>query len=107
MLLWKSPAPSRAVISNGFFSLKSRTSAFNAHLKITRLRNVMHSKKEEEGPFQKMFKITMRDSSLWAMSNYHHYQDPEDLLLQDLTSAPIPILAVKITITTLITQKGT
>ena len=67
----------------------------------------MHLKKEEEGPFQKAFKITMRDSSLWAMSNHHYYQDPEDLLPQDLAPALIPVLVIKITITTLITQKGT
>src|SRR5439155_25449622 len=110
MLLWKSLAPLRAVISNGFFSLKSRTYAFDVHLKNTRLRNVMHSKKEKKGPFQRMFKTTMRDSSLWAISNHHQYQDLEDLLPQDLTLTLTPILVIKvikITTTTLITQKET
>ena len=56
----------------------------------------MHSKKEEEGPFQRMFKTTMRDSSQWAISNHYQYQDLEDLLPQDLTLALTSILAIRV-----------
>src|SRR2546423_1419584 len=38
MLLWKLPALSKAAISNRFFSLRSKTSAFDMHLKTIKLR---------------------------------------------------------------------
>src|SRR3954451_19930110 len=64
MPLWKLPAPSKAVISNGSFSLRSKISAFAVHPKTIKLKNAMHLKKEEEEPSLKAFKITMQDLSL-------------------------------------------
>ena len=64
MLLWNLPAPLKAAISNGFFSLKSKISAFNVHLKIIKIKNVMLLKKEEEELFLKTYKITTQNSSL-------------------------------------------
>ncbi|HVH95922.1 MAG TPA: hypothetical protein VM682_03140 [Bacillus sp. (in: firmicutes)] len=105
MLPWKSPVLSKVAISNGFFRLKLKTSVFVAHPKITRPKNVMLSKKEEEELSQKMYKITMRNLSPLAMSNLHH-QNLKDPFPPDLT--PVLTLAPEVdkVTTTMLIIKG-
>src|SRR3954452_6452337 len=105
MLPWKSPVLLKVTIFNRFFRLRLKTSVFVVHPKITRPKNVMLSKKEEEKLFQKMYKTTMRDLSPLAMSNLHH-QNLKDLFSPDLT--PVLTLAPEVdkVITKMLIIKG-
>src|SRR4051795_12310312 len=106
MLPWKSPVLSKVAIFNGFFRLRSKTSVFVVHPKITRLKNVMLSKKEEEELSLKMYKTTMRDLSPLAMSNLYH-QNLKDLFSPDLAPILTLISEVDKVITTMLIIKGT
>src|SRR3954468_17985166 len=105
MLPWKSPVLSKVAIFNGFFRLRSKTSVFVVHPKITRPKNVILSKKEEEELSQKMYKTTMRDLSPLAMSNLHH-PNLKDLFPSDLTPVLTLALEVDKVITAMLIIKG-